>query len=204
MAVAALIAVGLIGCRPTAPPAASFWQPVNVAGDVLPAESLGAHHCVFDQRTGLMWEVKRADRPLHRPGDTFTWHQPDADKNYGEAGVPGGGQCALEQCDTTSLVAAVNAAGWCGYHDWSLPGREQLMTLGDRRLADTQRVIDPDFFPEDPTGEYWTASSFRLYPTGAWLVDSRNGLDRVENKSAARYARLVRRHALPADHVQEN
>lgn len=192
----------LAACQQASPPASDRWLPVAADGTILTLEALGEHACVFDQRTGLMWPVA-ADRPgLHQPGDTFSWHEADKDRSLGEPGLVGGGRCSLTRCDTEALVAAVNEQGLCGHNDWFLPGREQLMTLVDRRHADNGQVLDRRFFPEDPAGEYWTGSSFRLYPQSAWLVDTRVGLDRAELKTEARYVRLVRRHALP-EHMED-
>ncbi|MFU8831141.1 MAG: DUF1566 domain-containing protein, partial [Wenzhouxiangella sp.] len=157
------------------------------------------HGCVFDQRTGLMWEVKNLQAGPHRASATYTWHVPEATRNMSDAGLVDGGECDLDACDTHGYVQAVNNAGLCGHHDWALPSRQQLLTLGDRRLADTGRIMDQRFFPHDPVGEYWSSETFRLYPKSAWLVSNQHGLDRAELKTEPRYARLVRQHAHPAD-----
>lgn len=109
-----------------------------------------------------------------------------------QPGTADGGQCSIARCDTASLIEQVNQAGLCGYQDWRLPLREELLTLGDGQLVESGQVLDPAFFPLDRAGEYWTGSTFRLYPDAAWLVDSRNGLDRAERKTEARFVRLVR------------
>jgi hypothetical protein len=193
-----VIALLLAACseKVEPPPVADAWQAVAGDGSLL-EQPEGDHHCVFDRRTGLMWEVKQAEAGPHRPDATWSWYLPDSQRNMSDAGQVDGGECDLERCDTHTLVTTINDNGLCGFHDWQLPEREQLMTLGDRRLADQGRIMDPRFFPRDPVGEYWTSSTFRLYPQSAWVVDSRHGLDRAELKTEARYARLVRRHAEP-------
>jgi hypothetical protein len=196
----ALTALGLLlaGCseRVEPPPVADSWQAVTADGRLLIAPD-GRHHCVFDARTGLMWEVKRLEAGPHRADNNYSWYLPDPDRNMSDAGLPDGGQCDMNRCDTHTLVTVINDNGLCGFHDWRLPEREQLLTLGDRRLADSGQIMDTRFFPHDPPGEYWSASTFRLYPQSAWVVDSRHGLDRAEMKTEARYARLVRRHSEP-------
>ncbi len=196
-----LLVTMLTSCRSQPPPASDYWLPVDRTGQVLAADALGDHHCIFDTRTGLMWEAKRLQPGPHHAGDTYSWHDPDPNSHAGDAGLIDGGECSIARCDTDALVSAVNQAGLCGHHDWMLPGREQLMTLGDRRLARSDGgSIDARFFPHDPSGEYWTSSTFRLYAQTAWVVDSRLGLDRTELKTEPRPARLVRRHAPPAGH----
>lgn len=187
----------LAACQTAVPPASDQWLPVAGDGSVLTLDELGQHACVLDRRTGLMWQVASERSEIHRPRDTFTWHDLNRDGNLGEPGLPGGGECSLAQCDTSALASAVNAQGLCGHRDWFVPGREQLMTLVDRRHVDDGQVLDRRFFPEDPAGEFWSGSSFRLYPQSAWVVDTRVGLDRAELKTEPRHVRLVRRHALP-------
>jgi hypothetical protein len=188
----------LIGCQGDTqelPAVADSWLPIDVDGQPASLDDEQMHHCVLDQRTGLMWEVKQPASGLHQASATWSWYEPDPNKHLSEAGQVNGGSCDLDKCDTHALVAAVNQAGLCGHHDWFLPSRDQLMTLGDRRLADSGRILDQRFFPHDPVGEYWTADTFRLYPRSAWLVDNRLGLDRAELKSEARHARLVRQNS---------
>ncbi len=180
------------------PPVADSWTKIDADGQPLADLSDQAHHCVLDERTGLMWEVKRDETGLHHPAHTFSWYSTDEQAHMTEPGLADGGDCALSRCDTEGFVEAVNEAGLCGFQDWYLPRRDELMTLGDRRLIDEQGlVIDTGFFPHTIAGEYWTAETFRLYPQSAWAVDARNGLDRADYKTESKAVRLTRRHQPP-------
>lgn len=171
-------------------PVSDSWQRIDASGN--PAEGSEEHHCVLDQRTGLLWEVKRPDNGPHRFDARYSWYEPERQRNMSDPGLRDGGECDLERCDTHALIEAVNQRGLCGYSDWRLPTREELLTLGDYQLIETGNVLDPEYFPLAPAGEYWSASTFRLYPQSAWLVSTRTGLDRAELKTESRFVRLVR------------
>lgn len=192
-AVLGLLALGLAGCSSEAPPPPS-WQFVRIdaAGDRIPAEALPqAHHCVLDERTGLLWEVKQAEQGLHQRDHLYSWYHPDKDEHLGEPGLRGGGECPLEQCDTAAFVAAVNAAGLCGRNDWRMPSRDESLTILDPTLVGRGPTLHPDYFPTAVQGEFWTGTTFRLYPKGAWTVDTIYALDRVDDKVGAKHVRLV-------------
>jgi hypothetical protein len=163
---------------------------LDASGEPMPATASG-HHCVLDHRTTLVWEVKQAEG-LHRSDQTYTWYSEDKAMHMSEPGEPAGGNCDLDRCDTQSFVEAVNRAGLCGSHDWRLPTREEVVTLGDRRWLEQGLAIDPAHFPGTVPGEHWTGTTFRLYPKTAWAFDTRYALDRADWKSAAKPVRLVR------------
>ncbi len=186
-----LLAVTLAsGCGPQDPiPEAAHFARLDARGQVIEAAGV-PHHCVRDLRTGLMWQVE--GEGLHSRDDTFSWYNSERQGHMSEPGLMDGGQCGLDRCDTEALVAAVNARGLCGHNDWRLPTLEEAMTLSDRRRIDTGMTLDPVYFPDAVAGEYWTATTFRLHAPGAWAVDTRNALDRVDSKTAAKAVRLVR------------
>jgi hypothetical protein len=194
---AILLATGC-GSDDDAPPVSDSWSRIGPDGETLAADS-SAHHCIFDERTGLMWEVKRDQPGLHQPGQTYSWHFADNQINMGDPGTSDGGDCVNSRCDTEGFAAAVNEAGLCGFHDWRVPTRNELMTLGDRRLMDEiGLIVDPAWLPHVQPGEYWASETFRLYPQSAWTVDMRHGLDRADHKKEAKSVRLVRQHRPPA------
>ena len=75
--------------------------------------------------------------------------------NGGNAGVQGGGTCGLGTCDTNAFVAALNTAALCGFHDWRMPTRRELVSAGRRLLlGESAEVPDPgvveiDFDPPE-------------------------------------------------------
>jgi len=188
------LVIALAGCSGESDPApvSASWQHLDAAGEVMTESPAGGHHCVFDPRTGLTWEVKRAARGPHRVDATWSWYSDQRHLNLSEPGLENGGDCDLERCDTSGLIEAVNETGGCGHHDWRLPTRDELLTLIDGHRIKSGNGLDRAFFPAAPAGEYWSASTFRMYPQSAWLVDTRTGLDRAEFKREARFVRLVR------------
>jgi len=201
--IAALLVVTgwlVAGCdSPEAAPAAEAWLRIDASGHAATTE---AHDCVLDRRTGLMWEVKRAEPGLHYHENSYTWFSTDRDLHMTEPGTPRGGTCDASACDTEGFVAAVNEDRLCGYSDWYLPSRDELMTLGDSRLVGTGLVIERAFFPHARAREFWTAETFRLYPDSAWIVNAGHGLDRVDLKKQPKAVRLVRRHQAPVDKLR--
>lgn len=197
---AMVVLIAACGGEHEVSPVSDSWERIGPGGETLAAESdRDAHHCVFDQRTGLMWEVKQDAPGLHKPGQTYSWFATDRQANMSEPGARDGGDCVNSRCDTEGFVLAVNEAGLCGFADWRMPTRNELMSLGDRRLMDeTGLIVDPAWFPHVEAGEYWSSETFRLYPQSAWAVDMRHGLDRADHKSEAKSVRLVRQHRAPA------
>ncbi|MFU8820610.1 MAG: DUF1566 domain-containing protein [Gammaproteobacteria bacterium] len=190
--VLALFAMLQAGCgRQEARGPAWDFARVDAAGAVLPGESSGAHDCVLDRRTTLLWEVKQAAPGLHYRDDLFTWHSTDAAEHSGEPGLAEGGTCSLERCDTEAFVEAVNLAGLCGRNDWRMPSRDEALTLMDPARIGQGAAMDPGYFPGTSEGEYWTGTTFRMYPQGAWAIDTIYAQDRVDWKATPKYVRLV-------------
>lgn len=189
----------LAGCdsAPEAPPVSDSWVRIAANGSVVSEPESELHHCVLDERTGLMWEVKREAPGLHFHGNTYSWHSTDKQRHMSDPGRPDGGDCSASSCDSQGLVEAVNEAGLCGFRDWYMPVRNELMTLGDSNLVDSGLAVDTAFFPHVVAGEYWTAETFRMYPQSAWAVDTRHGLDRADLKTEPKPVRVVRRHQDP-------
>jgi chitinase len=188
-----LLAAGMLaGCGTEAPQAPDWdFAKVDASGAELADGTLAAHACVLDRRTGLVWEVKHSAPGLHYRDDLFSWYSSDEADHLTEPGLMGGGTCGLERCDTEAFVLAVNGAGLCGRYDWRLPSRDEAMTLLDPARVGNGPAIDPEYFPGTAEGEYWTATTFRMYPQGAWAVDTIYGQDRVDWKTSSKRARLV-------------
>jgi chitinase len=191
LAVAGLAALQS-GCGQQAPqgPAWDFAR-IDARGAVLPDEHAGEHQCVLDRRTGLFWEVKQAAPGLHHRDDLFSWHSADAAEHGGEPGLADGGRCGLARCDTGAYVEAVNQATLCGLADWRMPSRDEALTLLDSARIGKGPTLDPRYFPGTVGAEYWTGTTFRLYPQGAWAIDTIYGQDRVDWKTSLKHVRLV-------------
>lgn len=176
---------------------------LDAGGLQLPAGETGP--CVHDQFTGLIWEVKTNDGGLRSREHTYTWFDPDEDAS-GELdyrGQPDGGDCAQGECDTNGYVEAVNAIGLCGYHDWRMPGRDELGSISDPRKTDTPPTINTLYFPNTQADEYWSGNDYQFQWDAAWLWSFANGLDRVEWKRSPRYVRLVRGEATYVERIRD-
>lgn len=187
-----LLAMLLVGCGRQAPqgPAWDFAR-VDAGGAELAAGVTVGHVCVLDRRTGLLWEVKQSTPGLHHRDDLYSWHSSDASEHGGEPGLAGGGSCSLERCDTEAFVAAINAAGLCGRTDWRMPSRDEALTLLDPVRIGHGAVLDPAYFAGAVEAEYWTGTTFKMYPRGAWAIDTIYAQDRVDWKTNAKRVRLV-------------
>lgn len=150
-------------------------------------------NCVRDNATGLIWEVKTDDGALRDKDNTYSWYNTDPATNGGAAGTANGGSCTGGiDCDTTAYVAAVNAAGLCGYSDWRLPQVEELRSIVDYGVASPGPTIDTDYFPNTRSTWFWSASPYAGNSDGAWGVGFYRGLASVYYKSNDFDVRLVR------------
>jgi hypothetical protein len=160
--------------------------------------------CVHDQITGLVWEQKTASAGLHNWQNTYSWFNPTQSyKELDYRGTPNLGKCGDSDCDTWAYVAAVNAAGYCGFDDWRLPSRDELFSISDLRKAKNPPTTDMTAFPYTQSAEYWSIHDYSFQPDSAWAWNFRHGHDRVDWKKAAKYVRLVRGEAGGLSTVKE-
>lgn len=150
------------------------------------AASYGATpwQCVRDNHTGLVWEVKTDDNGLHDKDWEYSWYNSDASTNGGHPGLAqalfrsplecGG---SLTNCNTEELVAAVNAAGWCGANDWRLPTLVELRGLVDFNIDWASRPsIDTAYFPNLPGDlRIWSGVNANYNLNARWGVDFGGG-----------------------------
>ena len=132
-----------------------------------------ATECVRDEVTGLVWEGKT-------PSGYFG----------GSEGFTQLGNGEIE--DVYTYVQVVNAIARCGYYDWRLPTRAELMTIVN---YGSQVRLEPIWFPNQPYwGGAYRASDVNLVDLGyRWVVDadgfSRSNMSLAFNRTPVRLVR---------------
>lgn len=160
--------------------------------------------CIFDSRTGLLWQGKTDVPGLHDFRNTYSWYSPDeATGELDYRGVANGGTCADSQCDTWHYREAVNKAGYCGHEDWRLPGKGELLSISDLRRAEHPPTINTDFFRYTQAAEYWSGNDYSFQWDAAWAWNFQYGHDRVDWKKVPKFVRLVRGSAANLPEVKE-
>ena len=160
--------------------------------------------CIEDTVTGLIWEAKSDTAGLHDWRNTYTWFNPEEPNNELDyRGIPDSGDCSGSACDTWEFVRAVNVAGHCGYFDWRMPSRNELMSISDLSKANDPPTANLEFFPYMQAEEYWTAFDYGTQYQSAWAWNFFYGHDRVDWKRSPKFVRLVRGSAGNLDEVKE-
>lgn len=149
--------------------------------------------CTRDNETGLIWELKTTDGSLRDIYNTYSWYEPDPNKNQGNSGSKNGGKCKGSDCDTYAYTNAVNKQGLCGSKDWRMPTKDELVKLivcsndsfrDDPVVARCSPVysntlirptIDSTYFPNTRSGWYWTVSPYPEAPKAALSLDFGSG-----------------------------
>lgn len=147
--------------------------------------------CVKSIQDGLTWEVKQTEPGLHYRSNTYIW------RRTGSNAAPARDDthsCTGSACDTASYVEAVNAQGYCGFHDWRLPTRAELHSLLDRSAVYPAPTINTDYFPNTVNSYYWTATPNPNDERLAWFVYFGSGYEYYDLKSTPFAVRLVRGH----------
>jgi len=141
--------------------------------------------CTTDTETNLMWELKTDDGGLHDKDWTYSWFEPDRDKNGYDPKYPTvdykgyqyNGTCRGSLCNTYDFVTTTNLQELCGATDWRLPTKKELEDLiscsdaKSRTLRDNEPgdictgkpkspTIDSVYFPLTKGDWYWTSSTY--------------------------------------------
>ena len=161
-------------------------------GDQSKSYPLQPWNCVQSKKTNLMWEIKTSEPGLRYSQNTYTWYHPDNKVNGGNPGVANGGKCTGSGCDIYAYVQAVNDSKLCGFGDWRIPTRDELLTLLDTTASYPRPTIDIDAFPNAANSYYWTGTVNDFDRNMAWFVYFGSGYDYYEYKSFASHVRLVR------------
>lgn len=163
------------------------------------ADSANEWDCVLDNETGLMWEHKTADGGLRDYNHYYTWFEDNtgyADprdryaKENGYDSIPNeakpyGFYCdyTLSKCNTRDFVKTINNKKLCGYSDWRIPDKNELLEVSIKQISYSTNYLNN-------RGDTWS-SSIRN-DTDAWYV--RLGWGKVEfgSKVIARHIQVVR------------
>ena len=148
-------------------------------------------HCVKDNNTALLWEVKTRDGGLRDASQTYSWYVPHAHLNGGFAGYPNQGTCSLNQCNTQAYIDAINQRRLCGSAQWRLPTREELRSIVDYQIKYPGPTINQRYFPNTRTQFYWSAVPDANDKDSAWGIGFSFGYDYAYFKSDHGYVRLV-------------
>ncbi len=160
------------------------FTPLGSGGEVIELAGgapASQHACVQDNVTGLAWEVKTAANA----GNTYTWEQAN-----------------------TYAENLNNGGGLCGYSDWRMPTRRELLSIIDHGRS--LPAVDRRFFTNTPTSgssRHWTADADLSAPLGTrhWTVDFAFG-DSVSGVESAtsQLVLLVRGEPLPDASFRDN
>lgn len=173
-------------------PSESSFVKIDENGSALSIWS-GPWRCVYDTRTGLLWEVKTDMEDIYHAAWTFSWFLNDR-------GVENNGDCYFEasRCDTADLLERVNHQKLCGKNAWRLPTSDELLSLINRDVPPGEALIDKDFFPHVQRGDYWTRESeqeltsiFQHLGSGARVVNFTDGAVNVLPYRNAAFVMLV-------------
>ncbi len=158
-------------------------------GKILP-DNTAIWSCIEDMNNGLIWEVKSEDGSIHDKNNSYSWFKPDATET--PQGVADGGQCKGDSdCDTHAYVELINKQKYCGYSDWRLPTKDEMLSIVSFENK-TSTTINSDYFPGALPSWYWTASSNEKQTEYAWYILFRNGIALNDLKERPKHIRLVR------------
>ena len=146
-----------------------------------------AAHCLKDNHSGLIWELKNADDIVRTDGNRFSWYSAVATTNGGQAGLYYGSECSGDVCNTASYNNYLDGLALCGRTDWRLPTVAEL-----RGVSDVGGLCDEDdACLYDTHAWYWSADSWAGDATQAWIVSLDGRPDTPYSKELPRQVMMV-------------
>lgn len=141
------------------------------------------YNCIKDYATGLIWEGKEpANSSLRFYGRKYTNYDSTSSLQKPDAVIRTGIAPTLAEINaitnTVGYKNAVNATALCGFSDWRLPTRAELLTLIDTRLPEDpgRARINTTWFPLTERLFYWTSEPSTTHTFYAWYVVFFNGI----------------------------
>lgn len=125
-----------------------------------------------DNVTGLVWAIKTDAAGIQNKDNTYSWYDPDPERNGGDAGTLDGGSCTGSACDTHSFIQAMNDKSYGGFSDWRMSTVKELSLLVNS--GRNSPAIDAGWFPGTVSAEYWSSTSY--LEKYAWRVDFERGV----------------------------
>ena len=130
------------------PASAGYTKMANNGAELPDSAYLGSNAgdwaCSRDNATGLIWEVKTADG-VRNQANTYS----NYDSSYGTSA-----QIAAAS-NSLSFVAAANRSSLCGYGEWRMPSKDELLGLVNLSASPT---INASYFPNTPAAVFWSGT----------------------------------------------
>ena len=152
--------------------------------------------CVKENSTGLIWEGKTITG-TRAGGKTYTNYDDTTKQQVYPSGIPT--QAEIDAADNSiGYRNSVNASALCGYTDWRLPTRTELLGIAEATLPSATK-IDTLWFPNTQAAPYWTSSLYLdaddstiEFVAYGWHVKFNTGAEDGSIRSTSARVRLVR------------
>lgn len=92
--------------------------------------------------------------------------------------------------DWDDARTGVTSISFAGKRDWRLPTIQELDSIVEYQC--TMPAINTAVFPATPASNFWSASPYAGYATGAWNLNFNDGVHDNASKNYRLYVRLVR------------
>ena len=158
------------------------------------ASTYALTECVKDNITGLVWEGKNPINSSSRAANT-TYTNYDSTTSAQKPSANGFTRINPTQSEldvgTNSIGYrdAVNGSALCGYSDWRLPTKDELLGIV---VSGTNPTIDTTWFPNTQTSIYWSRSPYEGFAHVAWYVSFDLGTAYFISRDYQYRVRLVR------------